>query len=51
MERGKARCPRCGQAADYTFSEGEFGTLFYEVLCGGCGHAHCEQTVMTDVAA
>lgn len=42
VERGKARCPRCGRAADYAFTAGDSDTLWYEVDCGDCGHTHAE---------
>lgn len=43
VERGTARCPRCGRQADYSFAAGESDSLWYEVHCGGCGHEHSEE--------
>lgn len=42
VERGLARCPRCGTTADYAFIESDFNVTRYEVRCRSCGEIYSE---------
>jgi hypothetical protein len=47
VERGRARCPRCMQLAEYQFLDRGNDTLEYQVQCSSCGNVHSEVTVLS----